>query len=157
LTQLRTLVFELSPPVLYQGGLFPALQWLAGELNGRWPVQFGCRLEGELPALPDDLKVTLFQAARELMTNVCKHAQATQAEVLVRGEPHAAQLTVSDDGVGINGKASAAKGKGGAEGGFGLFSLRSRIELIGGSLTLRMRDVGGTQARLWVPLARRGG
>lgn len=156
LAQLRTLVFELSPPVLYQGGLFPALQWLAGELNGRWPVHFGCHLEGELPALPDDLKVTLFQAARELMTNVCKHAQATQAEVLIRGEPHAAQLTVNDDGIGIDSRQATERGTGGADGGFGLFSLRSRIELIGGSFKLRTRDVGGTQARLWVPLARRG-
>ena len=157
LAQLRTLVFELSPPVLYQAGLFAALQWLAGELSGRWPVRFDCSQEGDLPVLPDDLMVTLFQAARELMTNVCKHAQAAQADVRVRCEPTAAQLTVSDDGIGFDAARVARPDQRPAGGGFGLFSLRSRVELIGGHLTLRAREGGGAQASLWVPLVSRPG
>ncbi|WP_295451049.1 sensor histidine kinase [uncultured Thiodictyon sp.] len=153
LGQLRTLVFELSPPILYQAGLAPAIQWLAGDFNRRWPVRFDCRLEGELPLVPDDMKVTLFQAARELMTNVCKHAQANQAEVLVRGEPQAAHLVVSDDGIGIAPGRALRPCQGLAGDGFGLFSLRLRIELIGGQLNLDAREGGGTQASLWVPLA----
>ena len=153
LTQLRTLVFELSPPILYQAGLAPAIQWLAGDFNRRWPVRFDCRLEGELPPVPDDLKVTLFQAARELMTNVCKHARANQAEVLVRGEPQAAHLVVSDDGIGITPARALRPCQGVAGEGFGLFSLRLRIELIGGQLSLDARAGGGTRASLWVPLA----
>lgn len=153
LAQLRSLVFELSPPVLYQGGLFPAVQWLAGELNGRWSVRFDCRLEGELPSLPDDLMVTLFQAARELMTNVCKHAQASHADVRIGCDPLAAHLTVSDDGVGIDANWGGGMERGPAGGGYGLFSLQSRVELIGGRLSLAAREGGGTQASLLVPLS----
>lgn len=154
LAQLRTLVFDLSPPILYHGGLLPAIQWLAGDFSRRWPVRFDCRLEGDLPPVPDDLKVTLFQAARELMTNVCKHAGANRAEVLVLGEPQAARLVVSDDGIGIDPLQVPGPCQELAGGGFGLFSLRLRIELIGGQLSLGVRAGGGTQASLWVPLAR---
>ncbi|WP_295587647.1 response regulator [uncultured Lamprocystis sp.] len=154
LSQLRTLVFELSPPVLYQGGLFPAVQWLGSELSARWSVRFDCRQEGELPMLPDDLKVTLFQAARELMTNVCKHAQATGAEVRIRGAPGTALLTVRDDGIGIDQSRLVDQAAGREGGGFGLFSLRSRIELIGGRLIMQASPGGGTAANLWVPLSR---
>ena len=156
LAQLRDLVFDLSPPILYQGGLVPALQWLAADFSSRWPVRFACRVEGAVPAIPDDLKVTLFRAVRELMTNVCKHAQAGRAEVLVRGAPQAAELVVSDDGIGIDPALPDHPSRGLTRGGFGLFSVRSRIELIGGRLSLRVGAGGGTQASLWVPLAGAG-
>ena len=106
-----------------------------------------------MPPVPDDLNVTLFQAARELMMNVCKHARANQAQVLVQVEPPAARRVVSDDGVGIDPALTRGPCPGLAGGGFGLFSLRSRIELIGGQFSLGVRPGGGTEASLWVPLA----
>jgi signal transduction histidine kinase len=157
LGQLRTLVFELSPPVLYQAGLFAALDWLAGQLGGHWPVGYRCRLEGEPVALPDDLKVILFQGARELMTNVGRHARARTCAVVLSFERGVLRLAVEDDGVGIDaapppGPAQDRDRVRGAGGGFGLFSLRSRIELLGGGLQVRRGEAGGTRATLWVPL-----
>lgn len=166
LSQLRTLVFELSPPVLYRAGLFPALEWLAGQLAQQWSVPFDCRLDGVPFPVTDDIKVTLFQGARELMTNVGKHARARACRVLLAFEPRTLCLSVSDDGIGLDPEllrdpsperpgpaGSAARGVAMQSGGFGLFSLRSRIELLGGDLRLGPGDAGGTVATLRVPVS----
>jgi signal transduction histidine kinase len=155
--QLRTLVFELSPPVLYQGGLFPALEWLAGEMTTRWPVRFECSLSGQRVDLPDALRVMLFNGARELMTNVGKHARATRADVHLAFEPGWLTLRVSDNGVGAaaaSASGASVNGSGG-EGGFGLFSLRSRVELLGGGLDLQSTPGKGTEVSLRVPVPNR--
>ncbi len=156
LGQLRDLVFELSPPILYQGGLIPALHWLAADLSGRCRLRFACREEGVLPPITEDLKVILYRSARELMLNVCRHARAEHAEVIIRAEPGAVELVVSDDGVGISPALECDDCTPLSGGGFGLFSLRSRIELIEGSLRLRRRPKGGTEAGIRVPLATAG-
>jgi signal transduction histidine kinase len=143
--------------VLYQGGLFPALEWLAGEMNTRWPVRFECSLSGQRVDLPDALRVMLFNGARELMTNVGKHARATRADVHLAFEPGWLTLRVSDNGVGAaaaSASSASVNGSGG-EGGFGLFSLRSRVELLGGGLDLQSTPSKGTEVSLRVPVANR--
>ncbi len=151
LAQLRSLVFELSPPVLSEGGLDAGLQWLTSHLGACWRLHFAYRVEGTPFPLPDDVKLIVFQGARELMTNVCRHARAKSAEMLLEFADEGLRLTVSDDGIGIPAPGGAGRTRGDG-GGFGLFSLRSRIELIGGSLDMRSGERGGTRATLRVPL-----
>jgi signal transduction histidine kinase len=150
LAQLRSLIFEISPPVLYQGGLGEALAWLADQLGARWAVRFRFRVEGVAVPLPEDIKVTLFQGARELMTNVGRHSGARHCEVVLSFGPDYLDLTVRDDGVGIGGRLGGAIAPQGG-GGFGLFSLGSRIELIGGTLDLVRIQEGGTRAAVRIP------
>ena len=151
LVELRSLVFELSPPGLCQGGLDAGLQWLSDQLGARRDVRFSCRIEGKPVPAPDAIKSILFQGARELMTNVGRHARAESAEVLLEFGADGLRLTVSDDGIGLP-KPEKARSPGPKSGGFGLLSLRSRIESIGGSLDLRRGKGGGASASLWVPL-----
>lgn len=146
--QLRTLVFDLSPPVLYQLGLFPALQWLAAQMTERWGLPYRCAQVGVTRALPDDLKVTLFQGARELLINVGRHARARRCDVALAFRADSIRLSVTDDGTGVD---AADRGIGAGQGGFGLFSLRSRTELLGGGLDLSAASGGGTLAELWLP------
>ncbi len=69
----RSLTFDLSPPVLYELGLGPALEWLGEDLARRHGLKVAVRDRARL-ALPDDLKVMLWKSARELLHNVVKHA-----------------------------------------------------------------------------------
>lgn len=147
LAQLRTLLFELSPPILYQGGLEAALEWLAGQLGSRWGLGYRVVRRGRPRPLPDDLKVTLFQAARELMANAGRHARASCAEVGLEFAADALTLSVSDDGIGMNPQARNRQ-----DGGFGLFSLGSRIELLGGELRIDAAQPRGTRVAVRVPL-----
>lgn len=153
LRQLRSLVFELSPPVPHQAGLYPALLWLADDLTARWGLPITCSLEGVIGPMSEALTLVLFQGARELLTNAAKHADASQAEVQVRGSDGAVELWVSDDGHGFSNATAAQPAADPARGvGFGLTNLRARVELLGGRL--HVASAGhGTRARLWLPLA----
>ena len=158
--QLRSLVFELSPPLLRSGGLYPALEWLGGQVQTQWGLEVVCERLGEPPSLADALVVTLFQGARELLINAAKHAEAKRAVLSVGCKDGVLSLCVTDDGRGFDADWLAAQVdadgiacgappvRSPAGGGFGLYSLRSRIELFGGCLVLRNTRPRGAQACL---------
>lgn len=147
LEQLRALILGLTPAVLHQAGLCAAIRWLSEHLGTRWRLAYRCRLLGEPAQLPDPVAEALFGGARELMNNAGRHARARVCDVVLTFGDDSVELTVSDDGIGID-----ATGAGDripdVDGGSGLFSLRSRIEELGGNLQLGPRDGGGTRATL---------
>jgi signal transduction histidine kinase len=98
------------------------------------------------------LRVILFQGARELMTNAARHAKARQCEVSLTFEPDGLLVSVTDDGIGFSVHPGCEAGPRRDGEGFGLFSLRSRIGLFGGSLRFSVPPEGGTRATLYLPL-----
>ena len=140
LQELRLLQFELSPPILYQSGLGPALKWLAAHASRRWSLPCSFTGSGALPELDQQLSIVLFQFARELVTNVVKHANATQGRIRLEAEGPMLLLAVEDNGVGF--KPSPGKDTNRDYHGFGLFSIRERLNLLGGSLKIDSRPVG---------------
>jgi len=151
LEQLRSLVLGLTPAVLCRNGLCPAIEWLCAQLGTRWRLDCGCRVVGDPAPLPNAITETLFQGARELMTNVGRHARAGTCEVVVRFSDDHVELTVRDDGIGIDPRRTG-RGSPGGNGGFGLFSLRARSKELGGELRLGAGKGGGTRAVLRLPL-----
>lgn len=146
----RSLTFELAPPVLYELGLVPALEWLAEETQRQHGLTVRVETSGKPPELPDDLRGLVFQAARELLTNTIKHARATQAKLTVLSDAHALRVIVSDDGSGFpNGQADSDEGR---RGGFGLFNIRTRIEQIGGALQVLSTPGAGTRSTIVIPV-----
>lgn len=153
--QLRSLVFELSPPLLRKRGLYQALEWLASEVREQWGLHVVCEQSGDPPALADALSVTLFQGTRELLINTAKHAEATQALLRLSYDGDLLRIVVSDDGRGFEptwlehaGVVSGTAQGESAAGGFGLYSLRSRMELLGGCLQLGNGRYRGAEAVL---------
>lgn len=149
ITATRRLTVDLSPPILQKEGLADALEWLRrqmSELHG---------LEVTLEAahgfyMPDqDLRVLLFQVVRELLFNVAKHSGTKRATV--RLEETAGQLVIHviDGGAGFDVEEIA--GSEGGRGGFGLFSVRERLGLIGGRLTVRSQPGEGTHIEIHAP------
>lgn len=146
----RTLTFELSPPILYELGLRPALEWLLERLESRHG--FHTSFHGdELPVeLPPDTLAFIFQSVRELLVNVAKHARARRVSITLDRTDGTLGVEVADDGIGF---ASPRTPRGGRTlQGFGIFSIRERIEHLGGSLTIDSQPGKGTRARLCVPL-----
>lgn len=154
--QLRFLVFELSPPLLREGGLHQALAWLTEHVRAQWGLEVAYEPSGEPPALADAQAVTLFQGARELLINVAKHAEATRAILQVDWDGEVVRISVSDDGRGFGpdgpapAEAMPALGIDGLSGGFGLYSLRSRLELLGGWLEVGNARQRGAEARIGI-------
>ena len=159
-TQTRTLSFELSPPVLYELGLEAALQWLteqksrdAGKLPrrpGKPALAIEFRDDGSEKPLSQPVQILIFQAVRELLANVIRHASAAWARVSIIREDGEVVVSVEDDGVGF--ELGALHLKPGRTSGFGLVSVRERLSHVGGQLTLDNRPGGGAKVTLVVPL-----
>jgi len=154
LTYTRTLVAQLSPPVLKEFGLPVALGWLAEQMLQR-DLRVTLHLGLERLPLPEDQAMLLFQSVRELLMNVVKHACVNEAVVTVRVEEGCLNITVADEGVGFAQSDHASLRKDGRVPGFGLFSIRERMLAIGGRFELHSRPGRGTEATLRVPLASR--
>ena len=148
LGDVRSLTIEISPPVLYDLGLGPALEWLSenmGERHGL-KVAFSCR--GGERRLDENLEITLYRCARELLINVVKHAEAVRAEMNLEIGGAMVRLEVGDSGKGFD-----PAGAGLAAGhGFGLFSIRERMELLGGGAALESRPGSGSRITLTAPV-----
>jgi PAS domain S-box-containing protein len=145
----RTLTGELSPPVLREGGLAPALEWLARWMTDRHGLVVRLAAE-DVPDLPEDVKVLLFQAVRELLFNVSKHAQVSVADVRVGRTDDGVVITVADQGVGFD--ARREQGVDGP-GGFGLMNIRERLDLMGGGLTIESAPGRGSRFTLSAPVS----
>ncbi len=146
----RSLIFDLSPPVLYELGFPAALEWLAERIGEQYgvPVDFEDRAIGVV--LEGDHQVILFQVVRELLVNMGKHSRAGRAKVILAYEEGALKIQVNDDGVGFD--ARQLPETRGREGGFGLFSMSERLRSMGGRLDVRSVPGKGSQIILALPL-----
>ncbi|MBJ6802134.1 sensor histidine kinase [Geomonas propionica] len=149
---IRSLTFQLRPPLLASAGLEAALRWLGEELSADFGLQTEFRDDGKDKTLPYEIRSTVFQAVRELMLNVVKHAGTQRCRVaLSRSEDDFLVIGVEDDGVGLGREHDAAESRSGS-GGFGLANVRQKIQHLGGSFSVTNKAAGGTVATIKVPL-----
>jgi len=146
----RELTVELSPPALYEGTMAGALRWLAQWFGERHGLVVNTLLEEDAEPAGDDIRILLFQAARELLFNVVKHAGVRQAYLGMRlVNAHLIELVVADEGAGFE----VAADRHGAipPTGFGLLSVRERLQLAGGRMEVRSSSQQGTSITLYAP------
>jgi PAS domain S-box-containing protein len=148
--QTRSLMFELSPSLLYEVGLEQALRALAERMAKIHALTMEVVDDGNPKPLGEDSKVLLFRAVRELLYNVVKHAKATRVKLSLRREDDLLALEVEDDGTGFDAQRITSQARKGA--GFGLLSIRERMEHLGGSFTVFSRPGEGVRAILGAPL-----
>ena len=145
----RKLMVDLSPPILYSLGLEAAVAEHVEQLGRSGQLSVRLKADEEPDQYPEDLRVLLFQAIRELLFNVVKHADTDEAEVQITRMQRCLQVTVKDEGVGFV-PASLAQGP---VDHFGLFSIRERLELMGGSLEIDSAPGRGTRITMLAPIA----
>jgi PAS domain S-box-containing protein len=147
----RTLTAELDPPVLNQGGLLEALEWLAGWMRDKHGLQVDLRTDGPIESQPREVSLPLFQSVRELLLNIRKHAQVNRAEVAIsQPDRDRVRIVVRDDGVGFDPLKVQSLAR--PDGGFGLPSVRERLELLDGRLEVDSKPGAGTRVVLEAPL-----
>ena len=140
----RSLTTELSPPVLYDGGLAVSLDWLGRMMYEKHGLVVTVHLDPAAEPAEEDTRVILFQVVRELLFNVVKHAQTEQAWVEMSvADPGQLQIVVEDQGVGFDVARLEAPGM--ETRGFGLFSIRERLEVMGGEFLLETAPGQGTR------------
>ena len=147
----RTLTFDLSSPVLYELGFEMAVsEWLTDQIQKKHGITVEFEDDGEPKPLDDDVRILLFRDVRELLINVVKHAQAHKVKVSIKKLGEQICITVEDDGVGFDPAevlSMAAK-----RGEFGLFSIRERLERLGGHLEIESKPGSGCRIKMMAPL-----
>jgi signal transduction histidine kinase len=149
ITYTRNLMTDLRPDVLDEHDLPAALEWVAKRMSAQ-----GLKVEviddGEPKPLHEEVLGFLFQAVRELLWNVVKHARTTEAVIRVERTEAKVRVIVEDKGIGFN--ASRRPLVPTEDGGYGLFSIAERIDLLGGQLQLESAKRRGTRVTLTAPI-----
>ncbi len=148
--QTRTLMLELAPPGLHDTGIIEALRWLAERVSNQQRITVTVEDDGQPKPLEDQISVLLFQTVRELLQNVVKHARSKRATVRCTVDSESLCLDVIDPGVGF--EVQSINRLPTRQGGFGLFSIRERLKLMGGSIDIHSIVGEGTTVRIRVPL-----
>ena len=149
ITTTRSLISDLSPPVLHEMGLATALEWLADRFSRISGIEVSAQVEPPADRLSEETEIILFRAAAELLTNVVKHSGAKKARVSLRNEAGKLSLVVEDDGKGFEPEKIKVDS-------FGLFSIRERLSYLGGRLAIDSQSGRGTRAALSVEAERKG-
>ena len=147
----RSLNVELFPPVLQRSGLPAALTWLANWTHDKYKLTVQIDADPRADSARKDVRTLLFESVRELLFNAVKYAQ-TDRVTLTLGLDADDQLciTVTDQGVGFEPARLDDRSKAGQVG-WGLFRIRERLTLLGGSLDIDSGPGRGTRVRLVAP------
>jgi PAS domain S-box-containing protein len=141
----RRLSHELSPALLYHGDFTEALEWLASRMQTQHGlvVHVETRGPGEISSAPT--RAFLFRTAQEILFNIVKHAQVAEATVRLQRRRGRLWLTVSDQGRGFDPHTLEQTA------GFGLLSIRERVELLGGRMKICSAPGRGSTFLIVVP------
>jgi PAS domain S-box-containing protein len=147
----HSLTFELSNPVLYETGFVNAVEsWLVQQIHDRHGIQYTFEADDRMAVMDKDLGIALFQIVRELLANVVKHAKAKRVDVSIHRAGDKVQIAVEDDGIGF--EPSTARMPDSRSGGYGLFSVRERLDYLGGTLRIESAPCEGARISITVPV-----
>jgi signal transduction histidine kinase len=147
LAYIRTLVSQLIPPILDEGGLPIALLWLAEQMRQR-DLAVSVQWNNEIPPISKEQAAFLFQSVRELLINCIKHAGVRNATVILEQIAESLHIRVSDQGRGFDPSMLSAD----TAPSFGLYSIRERMRALGGRFDLQTAPGKGTTTTLVLPL-----
>jgi signal transduction histidine kinase len=148
LDDVHRLILDLRPGVLDDLGLLSAIRWYGERTLKERGV--AVRYEfGELGRLPPELETALFRMCQETMTNVARHAQATQVLIEVAVEGAEVHVTIEDDGRGFD-QAEVARRPGRPH--WGLLGISERAELLGGRAAIDSSPGAGTRVDVRIPI-----
>ena len=150
LTEVRKIIFDLRPMALDDLGLLPTLRKYLDDFTQRFNIDCDLKILGKEMRLEPTMEVALFRLIQETLSNVSKHAQAT--EVIIRMEFHTERVTVSiqDNGIGFD----YIPEEQGNNTQFGLIGMRERVELLEGKMEIRTARGSGTRVIFGIPMKR---
>jgi signal transduction histidine kinase len=143
LSEVRRTVAMLRTPIATDLSLPKALHELASDFEKATQLAIKVTVPDSLPPLPEAYRLALYRAAQESLTNIQRHAQASQASLTMDLSAEALTLRVEDNGVGLS--------DGADQQGFGLRGMRERITQLGGTVEMHSADADGTTVLIQLP------
>jgi len=149
ITQARFIMAEMSPPVLNELGFIPAMEWLTEQIANQHGINIEFNAADGFTPLQHEIQVLLFQATREFLMNVVKHAAADKVLVKISGGRKKVRIEIIDNGKGFDKRQAFQPDV--SSGGYGLFSIRERTRHFGGHLIIQSGEGKGTRVVMTVP------
>jgi signal transduction histidine kinase len=143
----RRMVESLRPTLLDNMGLLPAVRWITQETCSRAGLHYTESHPDAEPLLGDDAGIMVFRLVQEGLTNIAKHAHASEVGVEIAMSDTELTVVITDNGVGI------ASDRRDAVGSHGLATMRHRVRSFGGTFEIESMSPSGTQLRVRLPLA----
>ncbi len=139
---------ELRPSVLDDLGLIPALQTFMTSYMKDTGIRVKMKVFAGIEQTDGNTRTVLYRIAQEALTNVARHAQASQAELSIQNAGGGICMEITDNGCGfaVEGKGSAKKNNR-----LGLLGMRERVEMIGGTFCVESAPGKGTTIRVEIP------
>jgi len=147
----RALSVDLRPQLMDELGLVAALREHLEAQAWRSNLKLNFVADGLPPHLPAELEIAAFRLVQEAMTNVARHAEASQVTVTLRGDDSRLIIVVRDDGRGFD-LAEAARLRR-TEAHIGLAGMEERTQALGGEFAIESAPGRGTTVRVALPLA----
>lgn len=146
LADVHDLALQLRPSVLDDLGLAAALERYVADCRRRYALQIDLAVQGlDAQRLPPQVETALYRIIQESLTNIARHAQAKTASVLIERRNGSVRAIIEDDGRGFDPLAIGMER-------LGLYGIRERAELLGGTLTIEAAPGQGTSLYIEVPL-----
>ena len=149
-SEVSRLIADLRPTLLSTLGLVPAIRHYAETNLPPLGINFSLEVEGIGKALPPEVEVELFRWAQGIMGNIMQHSEAKNATISLRREGNELVIRIRDDGKGFDVSRLTGIEEGGR--GAGLFSIKERIRLLGGSCSIQSQPGQGTTVTGRVPM-----
>ncbi len=147
LDDVHSLALQLRPSVLDDLGLPAALERHIADYRRRHQLTIDLAISGLDQRLPPEMETALYRIVQEALTNIVRHAEARTASVLLERRDHTVRAIIEDDGRGFDPVVAAH-----LEGHLGLYSIRERAELLGGTLTIESEPGHGASLFIIIPL-----
>jgi PAS domain S-box-containing protein len=146
ITTLRRIATDLRPRALDEGGLYFALQGLQRDFSRRHGIDCELLANEDQLILDDARSTAIYRIVQESLTNVARHAKASEVQICFTRDAEKLQVTIADNGQGLE---SQDKRKSGS---LGLVGIRERVKALGGEFAIESQAQSGTTLQVWVPL-----
>jgi len=146
----RRLSRDLSPAILEDLGLTPALKYLVHEFRKHYNITYDFDFEDLNHLFPGEAQIIIYRIFQEILTNIVRHAQASNVSLAIRKKGGAVLLQAEDNGRGFEVANILRRGTGTA--GLGLTSLAERAKMLGGTLKIESREGAGTRITCTLPV-----
>jgi signal transduction histidine kinase len=143
-SEVRNISHNIMPAGLEKDGLLITIQQLLAKINLNKQLSFSLESKGMTQRLPVPIELNVYSVVLELINNIIKHSEATQAKILMVNQEGFFSLQVKDNGIGLSNNDGHF--------GQGLSNIKSRIEALSGHFTYHSIHQGGTNFDIKIPL-----
>jgi two-component system sensor histidine kinase DegS len=147
---IRRLIYDLRPAILDELGLIPALREYVARYQKEYDLEVSLSLPDGSERLPALLETALFRVIQEALANVARHARARRLELALKWNEQGVSACITDDGQGFDLQSALAQARKGGH--LGLWSMRERVEQLGGQFTVSSAPSQGTTVQFKVPI-----